>query len=102
MVRAKNDMGELAAVATTSGDAVVADDLAARLSAFSKGLFVLETMIDAAIPLSLSALVDRTGLPKTTVHRFVSVLVERGWAKETGRGYGLGYLPLRAAASLES
>ena len=70
-------------------------------TAFSKGLFVLETLVDAAEPLSLSALVERTGLPKTTVYRLVSVLVERGWAKETGRGYGLGYLPLRAAASLE-
>ena len=57
--------------------------------------------MDVAEPLSLSGLVERTGLPKTTVHRLVSVLVERGWAKETGRGYGLGYLPLRAAASLE-
>jgi len=70
-------------------------------TAFSKGLFVLETLVDVAEPLSLSALVERTGLPKTTVYRLVSVLVERGWAKETGRGYGLGYLPLRAAASLE-
>jgi DNA-binding IclR family transcriptional regulator len=70
-------------------------------TAFAKGLFVLETLVEAAEPLSLSGLVDRTGLPKTTVHRLVSVLVERGWAKETGRGYGLGYLPLRAAASLE-
>ena len=80
---------------------MLGEAIEARRTAFSKGLFVLETLVEAAEPLSLSGLVDRTGLPKTTVHRLVSVLVERGWAKETGRGYGLGYLPLRAAASLE-
>jgi DNA-binding IclR family transcriptional regulator len=64
---------------------------------------VLETLVEAARPLSLAGLVERTGLPKTTVHRLVSVLVERGWAKAaTGQGYGLGYLPLRAAAAFEA
>ncbi len=69
---------------------------------FAKGLYVLEMLVEADGPLSLSGLVERTGLPKTTVHRLVSVLVERGWAKATGRGYGLGYLPLRAAAAFET
>lgn len=70
-------------------------------SSMSKGLFVLETLVDSEKPLTLSGLVKRTGLPKTTVHRLVSVLLERGWVKETPDGYGLGYLPLRAATSVE-
>ena len=68
---------------------------------FAKGLYVLEALVEAGSPISLSGLVARTGLPKTTVHRLVSVLVGRGWAKMTGRGYGLGFLPLRAAAAFE-
>jgi DNA-binding IclR family transcriptional regulator len=74
----------------------------APASSLAKGLFVLETMVEAARPLSLAGLVERTGLPKTTVHRIVSVLVERGWAKLNGHGYGLGYLALRAAAACEA
>lgn len=77
-------------------------ELSAQDNVFAKGLYVLETLIEAVRPLSLSGLVQRTGLPKTTVHRLVSVLVERGWAKATERGYGLGYMPLRAAAALET
>ena len=71
-------------------------------SSFAKGLFVLEAMVETARPMTLAMLVKQTGLPKTTVYRIVSVLVERGWAKATGRGYGLGYLPLRAAAACEA
>ena len=73
----------------------------AQNNTFAKGLYVLEALVEAGSPVSLSGLVARTGLPKTTVHRLVSVLVERGWAKMTGRGYGLGFLPLQAAAAFE-
>jgi len=69
---------------------------------FAKGLYILEALVEAGTPISLSGLVSRTGLPKTTVHRLVSVLVERGWAKTTERGYGLGYLSLRAATAFET
>lgn len=75
---------------------------AAQASSLAKGLYVLETLVEAARPLSLAGLVEHTGLPKTTVHRIVSLLVERGWAKVTGHGYGIGYLPLRAAATFEA
>lgn len=75
--------------------------LGAPLGAFSKGLLILEALVEAEGPLSLSALVELTGLPKTTVHRFASVMVKRGWAQQTGQGYSLGYLLLRAAATLE-
>jgi DNA-binding IclR family transcriptional regulator len=75
---------------------------AGQNNVFAKGLYVLEALVEADGPLSLSGLVERTGLPKTTVHRLVSVLVDRGWAKTTGRGYGIGYLPLRAAAAFET
>ena len=73
-----------------------------RSSSMSKGLLVLETLVDADGPLSLSGLLRHTGLPKTTVYRLVSVLLERGWVKETTSGYGLGWLLLRAAASAEN
>jgi len=101
MARGQVDMSQPRKTEAEAEGPVLGEAIEARRTAFSKGLFVLETLVEAAEPLSLSGLVDRTGLPKTTVHRLVSVLVERGWAKETGRGYGLGYLPLRAAASLE-
>src|SRR5580658_9094666 len=101
MARGQIHMSRVRTTAVKAGDPLLGDTMEARRTAFSKGLFVLETLVEAAEPLSLSGLVDRTGLPKTTVHRLVCVLVERGWAKDTGRGYGLGYLPLRAAASLE-
>lgn len=74
----------------------------APTSSLSKGLLVVEALIESENPVSLSTLVRNTGLPKTTVHRLVGVLLERGWVKETGRGYGLGYVPLRAAASIEN
>lgn len=85
-----------------SGPMMAAISVGPHSSSVSKGLFVLETLIDAEEPLSLSGLVKRTGLPKTTAYRLVSVLLERGWVKETADGYGLGYLPLRAAASAEN
>jgi DNA-binding IclR family transcriptional regulator len=102
MARARKERGELVEGPGPMRRPELDDAMATRATAFGKGLLVLETLVDAATPLSLSGLVQRTGMPKTTVHRLVCVLVERGWAKETGRGYGLGYLPLRAAASLES
>lgn len=69
--------------------------------AVSKGLLLLETMIEAAEPLPLSALVDRVGLPKTTTHRLLGILSKRGWVRSTERGYGLGHVLLRAATVAE-
>jgi DNA-binding IclR family transcriptional regulator len=46
---------------------------------------------DAASPtLSLSQLTERTGLPKSTVHRMADQLVEFKWLERTASGYRLG------------
>jgi DNA-binding IclR family transcriptional regulator len=46
---------------------------------------------DAASPtLTLSQLTDRTGLPKSTVHRMADQLVEYRWLERTTSGYRLG------------
>lgn len=46
---------------------------------------------DAASPtLSLSQLTERTGLPKSTVHRMADQLVEFRWLERTTAGYRLG------------
>jgi DNA-binding IclR family transcriptional regulator len=46
---------------------------------------------DAGSPtLSLSQLTERTGLPKSTVHRMADQLVEYRWLERTASGYRLG------------
>ena len=46
---------------------------------------------DATSPtLSLSQLTERTGLPKSTVHRMADQLVELRWLERTSTGYRLG------------
>lgn len=46
---------------------------------------------DAASPtLSLSQLTERTGLPKSTVHRMADQLVDLRWLERTSTGYRLG------------
>jgi DNA-binding IclR family transcriptional regulator len=46
---------------------------------------------DAGAPtLSLSQLTERTGLPKSTVHRMADQLVEHKWLERTPTGYRLG------------
>ena len=46
---------------------------------------------DAATPtLTLSQLTDRTGLPKSTVHRMADQLVDLRWLERTTTGYRLG------------
>jgi DNA-binding IclR family transcriptional regulator len=101
-VRTANRSAGTVWLTNTSGRTMSTGPGATPTNVFAKGLYVLEALVEADGPLSLSGLVERTGLPKTTVHRLVSVLVDRGWAKATGRGYGLGYLPLRAAAAFET
>ena len=76
------------------------DGTAAR-SALVKGLVVLETLVDAGGPLTLSRLVSRCELPKSTTYRVAVALVERGWLRETPEGYWLGYRFLQSIGVLE-
>lgn len=41
-------------------------------------------------PMSLSGLVERTGLSRSTVHRLVTDLIELGWVERRGNRYQLG------------
>ena len=70
--------------------------------AVGKALVILETLVESPRPLSLGAVVERTRIPKSTAHRVLSLLVERGWVRQTGQGYALGHVLLRAAASAEA
>lgn len=55
---------------------------------------VLESF-DAASPrLSLAELVERTGLPRSTVHRILDKLVQLRWLDHRAGTYGLGMRPL--------
>lgn len=70
------------------------------VQSLDRALNVLEALADAGDVIALSQLTEQVGLPLGTVHRLLSVLVERGYAaqdRET-RLYGPGPRLLEVAA----
>jgi IclR family transcriptional regulator, KDG regulon repressor len=75
-----------------AGRARHADDGGTRLSSVANAILLMKTFSDEQSELGISALADRLGLAKSTVHRLASTLVEAGMLeqnKETGK-YRLG------------
>jgi IclR family KDG regulon transcriptional repressor len=75
-----------------AGRAKQADDGGTRLSSVANAILLMKTFSDEQSELGISALADRLGLAKSTVHRLASTLVEAGMLeqnKETGK-YRLG------------
>jgi DNA-binding IclR family transcriptional regulator len=58
-----------------------------------RALLLLEIVAGSDQPPTLNDLVDRSGLPKATAHRFASLLEELGFVQRTadGRHYQVGY-----------
>lgn len=54
-----------------------------------KALDLLELVAEGHV--SLNGLSDESGMPKSTVHRLVQVLVDRGFLRAENRSYRLGY-----------
>lgn len=52
----------------------------------ARALVLLEHLASARRPLGISELARATGIPKTTVHRLVAVLVAHGMARAGRRG----------------
>jgi DNA-binding IclR family transcriptional regulator len=58
--------------------------------AVEKSFVVLEAVASAAQPLGVSELARQTGLPKSTVHRILAILVDFGLVRRGQDGYRLG------------
>ncbi len=58
--------------------------------AVEKSFVVLEAVAAAARPLGVSELSRQTGLPKSTVHRILAILVDFGLVRRAQSGYHLG------------
>lgn len=72
-----------------------------RVQSLDRALDILETLAAAGGEIGLSELSDRVGLHVSTVHRLLSVLVSRGYARQaapSGR-YALGSHLLKLASS---
>jgi DNA-binding IclR family transcriptional regulator len=67
-----------------------------RASMLERGVQVLQAFRPRGGTLTLTALVERTGLPKPTVHRLAEALVELGLLERQPVGYrpGLGLFEL--------
>lgn len=59
-------------------------------SVMGRSLSLLEAISRAGRPLSLAVLADVTHLPKSTVHRMASQLVDLGLLDRSDRGFGVG------------
>ncbi len=69
-------------------------------SAVSRIVTVLNALHTSGEPLSLSSLVRRTGLPKTTVHRLMQELTAHSLVERHGNRYSLGVAVGRLAGSV--
>ncbi|MDB5974017.1 MAG: IclR family transcriptional regulator [Nevskia sp.] len=75
-----------------AGQAKNSDDGSTRLSSVANAILLMKTFSDERSEMGISALAERLGLAKSTVHRLASTLVEAGMLeqnKETGK-YRLG------------
>jgi len=64
------------------------EDGGTRLSSVANAILLMKTFSDEQSQLGISALAERLGLAKSTVHRLASTLVEAGMLeqnKETGK-----------------
>jgi DNA-binding IclR family transcriptional regulator len=69
---------------------VSGDDREPRESVAGRISAIIDAFDAMSPTLSLSQLTDRTGLPKSTVHRMADQLVELRWLERTSSGYRLG------------
>ena len=76
---------------------------AARTSAGVKATLAVLDLLAARSPLSLSEASRELGIAKSTLHRVLAVLVERGWAvRDAEGGYDLGIRALRLGSRASS
>ncbi|MEV0686919.1 IclR family transcriptional regulator [Nocardia sp. NPDC050378] len=58
----------------------------------TKALHLLDSFRGADVPLGVSAIARRSGIPKSTTHRLIAYLERSGYVERQGRGYVLGRL----------
>ncbi len=71
------------------------------IQALQRGMKVLDTLLDARVPLSLEQICAYTGLPKSTAFRIIVNLLQGQYLAETEKGYWLGLKMLRFGALVE-
>lgn len=71
------------------------------VQALQRGMKVLDTLLDARIPLKLEKICAFTGLPKSTTFRIIVNLLQGEYLVETDEGYWLGLKLLRLGALVE-
>jgi IclR family KDG regulon transcriptional repressor len=65
--------------------------MADHIQVVSRALHILEAVACQESPISLTAVVEKTNLPKTTVHRLLKALSAEGFIKSNGAGtYAIG------------
>ncbi len=75
-----------AAVPAASGNDRATRD---KGSSILRALAVLEAVVDADRPITPTELIDDVGLPKATIHRLCSLLVDEGYLQRNLEGRGL-------------
>jgi len=71
------------------------------IQALQRGMKVLDTLLDARVPLNLERICACTGLPKSTAFRIIVNLLQGQYLVETETGYWLGLKMLRFGALVE-
>jgi IclR family KDG regulon transcriptional repressor len=61
-----------------------------NIQVLERAFSLMDTLLDARVPLNLEALATRTQMPKSTVFRIISNLIRHGYLCETDDGYWLG------------
>ncbi|GAA3882865.1 IclR family transcriptional regulator [Leifsonia kafniensis] len=59
----------------------------ASQNAVSKALRMLSLLAQSHDPMRLGDIADAVGMPKSSVHRILTILVEEGYVEPTGEGY---------------
>ena len=88
----QNNFNSRETLTDMAGRARQAEEGGTRLSSVANAILLMKTFSDEQSELGISALAERLGLAKSTVHRLASTLVEAGMLeqnKETGK-YRLG------------
>ena len=71
------------------------------IQVLERAFSVMDTLLEADTPLSLEAIMTRTGIAKSTAFRIVANLVRHGYLTETDNGYWLGLKMLSFGQAVE-
>ncbi|MBI1281834.1 MAG: helix-turn-helix domain-containing protein [Anaerolineaceae bacterium] len=72
------------------------------IQVLERAFSVMDTLLQSGEPLSLEAIMTRTGLTKSTAFRIISNLVRHGYLTETDSGYWLGLKMISFGQAVEN